>query len=151
MKRMKTMKRARNMRNMQTNTKGSLRRLFLPMFLLLLITSPLAAEVHIVKIKDFNYHPADLTIRQGDTVLWVNEMPYGHWVISGIDIRHDNNFFSPLLLKDHKFSHTFKDAIVQDYYCPIHSMQGRITVLEAEGKKAADEKEPKKKRRRRRK
>lgn len=149
MKRMKTMKRARNMRIMQTNTKSSLRRLFLPMFLLLLITSPLAAEVHIVKIKDFNYHPADLTIRQGDTVLWINEMPYGHWVISGVDIRHDNNFFSPLLLKDHKFSHTFKDAIVQDYYCPIHSMQGRITVLEAEGS-ASDKKAPEKKKRRRR-
>ncbi|MBL7032299.1 MAG: hypothetical protein ISR97_03860 [Nitrospira sp.] len=119
------------------------------MFLLLLITSPLAAEVHIVKIKDFNYHPADLTIRQGDTVLWINEMPYGHWVISGVDIRHDNNFFSPLLLKDHKFSHTFKDAIVQDYYCPIHSMQGRITVLEAEGS-ASDKKAPEKKKRRRR-
>ena len=124
---------------------------FLPLLIMLIMAASAFGEVHIVKIKDFNFHPADLTIRQGDTVLWVNEMPYGHWVISGADIRHDNNYFSPLLLKDHKFSHAFKDAIVQDYYCPIHSMQGRITVLEAEGKKkASEERAPEKKKRRKR-
>ncbi len=121
------------------------------LLIMLIIAAPAFGEVHIVKIKDFNFHPADLTIRQGDTVLWVNEMPYGHWVISGADIRHDNSYFSPLLLNEHKFSYTFKDAIVQDYYCPIHSMQGRITVLEAEGKKkASEEKAPEKKKRRKR-
>ncbi len=76
-------------------------------------------------------------------------MPYGHWVISGADMRHDNRYFSPLLLKDHKLSYTFKDPVVQDYYCPIHSMQGRITVLEVE-KKEKIEKAPEKKKRRRR-
>lgn len=115
---------------------------------LLLLTSAAGAEVHIVKIKDFNYHPADLTIKQGDTVLWINEMPYGHWVISGADIKHDNRFFSPLLLNGHKFEHTFKDTVVQDYYCPIHSMQGRITVLGA-GKEKIEEAPLEKKKRRR--
>lgn len=115
---------------------------------LLLLISAAGAEVHIVKIKDFNFHPAELMIKQGDTVLWINEMPYGHWVISGADIRHDNRFFSPLLLKGHKFEYTFKESVVQDYYCPIHSMQGRITVLGA-GKEKTVEVSPEKKRRRR--
>lgn len=152
MKRMKAMKRTRNMKHMDSSKKGILSILFLQLFVLFLVASQSYAEVHVVKIKEFNYHPADLTIKQGDTVLWINDMPYGHWVISGADIRHDNNYFSPLLLKDHKFSYTFKDALVQDYYCPIHSMQGRVTVLE--GKKTVSEDVPekteKKKRRRRR-
>ena len=149
---MKTMKKRRNMKHTGSSKKGNLTGLFLSLFLLLLIASLSHAEVHIVKIKDFNYHPADLTIKQGDTVLWVNEMPYGHWVISGTDIRHDNNYFSPLLLKGHKFSYTFKDAMVQDYYCPIHSMQGRVTVLEGEKtvSEGAPEKKEKRKRRSRR-
>lgn len=112
-------------------------------------------EVHIVKIKDFNFHPAELIISEGDAVLWINEMPYGHWVISGADMKHDNRYFSPLLLKDHKFNYTFEEPVVQDYYCPIHSMQGRITVLERKDKvkkeKAADaDKEEKKEPQRRR-
>jgi len=106
------------------------------------------AEVHIVKIKDFNFHPHDLVIKEGDTVLWINEMPYGHWVISGADIRHDNRYFSPLLLNGHKFSHTFNEPVVQDYYCPIHSMQGRVTVLSA-GKDKVEKAPVEKKRRRR--
>ncbi|MBI4848225.1 MAG: hypothetical protein HY808_06550 [Nitrospirae bacterium] len=115
---------------------------------LLLLMSAAGAEVHIVKIKDFNFHPAELMIKQGDTVLWINEMPYGHWVISGADIRHDNRFFSPLLLNGHKFENTFKEPVVQDYYCPIHSMQGRITVLGA-GKEKTEEATSEKKKRRR--
>lgn len=114
---------------------------------LLFATSVFGGEVHIVKIRDFNYHPHDLIIQEGDTVLWINEMPYGHWVISGADMRHDNRYFSPLLLKGHKFSHTFEEAVVQDYYCPIHSMQGRVTVLK---KEKEEEKKPAKKKKRRR-
>ncbi len=148
----KMKKMMKNMEHMGSSKKGIVTGLFLSLFLLILTASPSDAEVHIVKIKEFNFHPADLTVMQGDTVLWVNEMPYGHWVISGTDIRHDNNYFSPLLLKEHKFSYTFKDAMVQDYYCPIHSMQGRVTVLEGEKKVSEDkpEKTEKKKRRRRR-
>jgi plastocyanin len=113
-------------------------------------------KVHIVEIKDFNFHPAELIIYEGDTVLWINKMPYGHWVISGADMKHDNRYFSPLLLENHKFSSAFDEAVVQDYYCPIHSMQGRVTVLprkdkvreKAKGGASEEKKEPEKKRRR---
>ena len=118
------------------------------LFSLIAIAPAYSGEVHIVKIDAFNFHPPDLIVNQGDTVLWINNMPYGHWVISGADMRHDNRYFSPLLLKDHKFSHTFKDPVVQDYYCPIHSMQGRVTVLEV--KEEEIKKTPVKKKRRRR-
>ncbi|MDI6744104.1 MAG: plastocyanin/azurin family copper-binding protein [Thermodesulfovibrionales bacterium] len=132
-------------------------------FLLILLTFVISAgaayaeekKVHIVEIKDFNYHPHELIIYEGDTVLWINKMPYGHWVISGADMKHDNRYFSPFLLENHKFNFTFDDAVVQDYYCPIHSMQGRITVLKSKTKakvktedKVEEKKEPEKKRRR---
>lgn len=131
--------------------KSGLILLALLLFMMMPIKSVFAGEDHIVKVKDFNFHPADLIIHEGDTVLWINEMPYGHWVISGSDIRHDNRFFSPLLLDGHKFSYTFKEAVVQDYYCPIHSMQGSITVLKG-GKEDEEEKtlETDKQKRRRR-
>jgi plastocyanin len=126
--------------------------IFTALFLFFLVGSAYGAEtkVHIVKIKDFNFHPHDLIIKQGETVTWINEMPYGHWVISGADMKHDGRYFSPLLLKNHKFSYTFDEPVVQDYYCPIHSMQGRITVLEVKGaeKKKAPKKRAKKRRRR---
>lgn len=119
------------------------------LFAVLFVGASYAEEknVYIVKIKDFNFHPAELIIYEGDTVLWINEMPYGHWVISGADMKHDNRYFSPLLLEKHKVNYTFEDAVVQDYYCPIHSMQGRITVLTKPGrakKERPEEKEEKK-------
>lgn len=141
----------RSMKSMGNNKTGIVTIFFLALFFLMVLSAPpLSAEVHVVKIKEFNFHPADLTIKEGDTVLWVNDMPYGHWVISGTDIRHDNNFFSPLLLNSHKYSYTFKDVVVQDYYCPIHSMQGRITVLEGDIKKKGEPEKKKKRRRSRR-
>lgn len=86
-------------------------------------------ETHNIVIRNFNFYPPDPLIDVGDTVVWENTMNYGHWVISGVDMRHDNKFFSYLLLKGHKFSYTFRNAGDFPYYCPIHSMQALISVV----------------------
>ena len=97
------------------------------------------AETHEITIERFNFYPPDMVINVGDTVVWENKMNYGHWVISGVDMHHDNKFFSYLLLNGHKFSFTFRQPGSYPYYCPIHSMQAMVTVLAPEGWK---EKEP---------
>jgi plastocyanin len=108
------------------------------------------AETIEIKIKNFNFYPPDPVINVGDTVVWTNTMNYGHWVISGVDMRHNNKFFSYLLLRGTKFSYTFRTPGDYPYYCPIHSMQAMISVV---GKGPAAGEAPKEgetKRRRRR-
>ncbi len=91
-------------------------------------------ETHEVVIRNFNFYPPDPVINVGDTVVWENAMNYGHWVISGVDMRHNNKFFSYLLLKGHKFSYTFRQPGDYPYYCPIHSMQAMVSVVDPTGK-----------------
>ena len=94
------------------------------------------AETIYIKIKNFNFYPPDPVINVGDTVVWENTMNYGHWVISGVDMHHDNKFFSYLLLKGTKFSYTFREPGDYPYYCPIHSMQAMISVVDPNAGKA---------------
>ena len=110
------------------------------------------AETVEIEIRNFNFYPPDPVIDVGDTVVWTNKMNYGHWVISGVDMRHDNKFFSYLLLNGTKFSYTFRTPGDYPYYCPIHSMQAMISVVGAapsDDKPAAEEGGTKKRRRRR--
>jgi len=93
----------------------------------LLLTAQ-AETIHI-EIRNFNFYPPDPVIDVGDTVVWENKMNYGHWVISGVDMRHNNKFFSYLLLRGDKFSYTFREPGDFPYYCPIHSMQAMISVI----------------------
>ena len=110
-----------------------------------------SAETIEIKIKNFNFYPPDPVINVGDTVVWTNNMNYGHWVISGVDMRHDNKFFSYLLLRGTKFSYTFRTPGDYPYYCPIHSMQAMISVVGPDPGSVEEPKEgePKKRRRRR--
>ena len=98
-------------------------------------------ETYHVTIKQFNFHPPDLMINAGDTVVWENEMTYGHWVISGMDYRHDNRFFSYLLLEGNSFRFTFREPGEYHYYCPIHNMQAMVIVLEPEEEGKPEEKQ----------
>ena len=107
---------------------------------------------HEIVIRNFNFYPPDPVIDVGDTVVWQNTMNYGHWVISGVDMRHDNKFFSYLLLKGHKFSYTFRTPGDFPYYCPIHSMQAMVSVVgkePAQGEEKGGATDTKRRRRRR--
>ncbi len=104
-------------------------RLLVAAALLLCLTGGARAETHHITIRNFNFYPPDPVINVGDTVVWKNTMNYGHWVISGVDMRHDNKFFSYLLLRGHEFSYTFREPGDYPYYCPIHSMQAMVSVV----------------------
>ena len=82
---------------------------------------PSAAEV---KIDNFSFGPAALTIAPGTTVTWINHDDIPHTVVST-----DGAFKSKVLDTDEKFSFTFSKAGTYPYFCSIHpKMTGKVIV-----------------------
>lgn len=98
------------------------------------------AEVHTVTIVSdyenlrFAFEPAVLTIRSGDTVVWVNDVDEEHNIITypGGFPEGAGRFQSAYLQKaGDSFSHTFSVAGTYQYHCLPHllmAMTGEIVV-----------------------
>jgi plastocyanin len=84
---------------------------------------PLSAAT--VKIDNFSFGPATITIPAGSTVTWTNNDDVPHVVSSD-----DNKMFkSKALDTDDHFSFTFKQPGTYNYYCAIHpKMTAKIVV-----------------------
>ena len=83
--------------------------------------TPAAAEV---KIDNFSFGPATLTVAVGTTVTWINHDDIPHTVVS-----NDKLFKSKVLDTDEKFSFTFTKAGEYPYFCGIHpKMTGKVVV-----------------------
>src|SRR5882724_11779641 len=77
-----------------------------------------------VKIDNFSFGPATLTVPVGTTVSWTNRDDIPHTVIST-----DGVFKSKVLDTDEKFSFTFSKAGTYPYFCSIHpKMTGKVIV-----------------------
>jgi len=77
-----------------------------------------------VKIDNFSFAPAMLTVAVGTTVTWTNRDDIPHTVVSA-----DGVFKSKARDTDEKFSYTFAKAGTYPYYCSIHpKMTGKIVV-----------------------
>jgi plastocyanin len=77
-----------------------------------------------VKIDNFSFGPADLTVAVGTTVTWTNRDDIPHTVVST-----DKVFKSKVLDTDEKFSFTFTNAGTFPYFCSIHpKMTGKVVV-----------------------
>jgi plastocyanin len=84
---------------------------------------PEAAEV---KIDNFSFGPATLTVPVGTTVTWTNRDDIPHTVVSTDDPKA---FKSKVLDTDEKFSFTFSKAGTYPYFCSIHpKMTGKVVV-----------------------
>jgi plastocyanin len=84
---------------------------------------PVTAEV---KIDNFSFGPATLTVAVGTTVTWTNRDDIPHTVVSAEDPKV---FKSKVLDTDEKFSFTFAKAGTFPYYCSIHpKMTGKVVV-----------------------
>ena len=83
-----------------------------------------AADVT-VKIDNFAFTPADVTVHPGDTITWINSDDIPHTVVS----QPIGTFRSrPLDSEDH-YSFKFEKAGSFDYFCSLHPhMKGRIVV-----------------------
>lgn len=83
--------------------------------------APAAAEV---KIDNFSFSPATLTVAAGTTVTWVNHDDIPHNIVSA-----DKAFKSKVMDTDEKFSFTFSKAGEYPYFCGIHpKMTGKVVV-----------------------
>jgi plastocyanin len=77
-----------------------------------------------VKIDNFSFGPAELTVTVGTTVTWTNRDDIPHTVVST-----DKAFKSKVLDTDEKFSYTFTQAGSFPYFCSIHpKMTGKVVV-----------------------
>jgi plastocyanin len=77
-----------------------------------------------VKIDNFSFGPAALTVPVGTTVSWTNRDDIPHTVVST-----DAVFKSKALDTDEKFSFTFSKAGSYPYFCSIHpKMTGKVIV-----------------------
>jgi len=79
----------------------------------------------IVKIDNFSFGPATITVPAGTTVTWTNNDDVPHVVTSD-----DNKMFkSKALDTDDRFSFTFTKPGTYNYYCAIHpKMTAKIVV-----------------------
>lgn len=85
--------------------------------------SPAPVEV---KIDNFSFGPASVTVPVGTTVTWVNHDDIPHTVVSTDDPKV---FKSKVLDTDEKFSFTFAKAGTYAYFCSIHpKMTGKVIV-----------------------
>lgn len=77
-----------------------------------------------VKIDNFVFGPAAITVPAGTTVTWINRDDIPHTVVST-----DKVFKSKVLDTDEKFSFTFTKAGEYPYFCSIHpKMTGKVVV-----------------------
>ena len=77
-----------------------------------------------VKIDNFTFGPAELTVMVGTTITWTNRDDIPHTVVST-----DKVFKSKALDTDEKFSFTFSTPGTFSYFCSIHpKMTGTVVV-----------------------
>jgi plastocyanin len=88
-------------------------------------TDDKSASTSTVKIDNFSFGPATITIPAGTTVTWTNNDDVPHVVSSD-----DNKMFkSKALDTDDHFSFTFTKPGTYNYYCAIHpKMTAKIVV-----------------------
>ena len=78
-----------------------------------------------VKIDNFSFGPATLTVPAGTTVTWTNRDDVPHTVVDS----DGKQFKSPVLDTDQKFSHKFDKPGTYAYYCSVHpKMTGKVVV-----------------------
>jgi plastocyanin len=86
--------------------------------------APAASAATDVKIDNFTYGPAELTVPVGTTVKWTNHDDMPHTVTS-----EDKSFASKALDTDDTFTFTFTKPGTYTYFCTIHpKMTAKIVV-----------------------
>ena len=88
-------------------------------------TGTAAVAANTVVIRNYAFYPANLDVKVGTTVTWINESMGTHTVtFNDSSITSSGN-----LSHDGTFSYTFTKAGVYTYYCDLHeTMTGQITV-----------------------
>ena len=78
-----------------------------------------------VLIQNFRFSPANITIKRGTKVIWINRDSTAHTATANDGRSFDSGSLAP----GQRFSHTFKTVGKKAYHCEIHpSMKGSVTV-----------------------
>jgi plastocyanin len=87
------------------------------------------AEAGVVKIDNFTFSPAALTVTPGTTVTWTNDDDIPHTIVA-----KDKGFRSKPLDTSNQFSFTFATPGEYAYFCSLHPhMVGKIIVKATDG------------------
>jgi amicyanin len=87
---------------------------------------PTAAAHYSVRIANFAFSPAAVTVNSGDTITWTNEDTAPHTVTTSSGPQALN---SPTLSQNQSWSYTFSAAGVYSYYCAVHpDMRAEVVV-----------------------
>ena len=104
--------------------------LALAVFTAMALSMPAWAAETVVKIDNFTFNPARVTVEAGTTVTWENGDDIPHAIASTTRL-----FKSKALDTDDKFSFTFATAGSYPYFCALHPhMTGTIVVEANNGK-----------------
>ena len=77
-----------------------------------------------IKIDNFTFAPAQLTVAAGTTVRWINKDDLPHNIVAD-----DKSFKSKPLDTDDAFTYTFTKPGTYKYFCGLHpKMQGSVVV-----------------------
>lgn len=85
-----------------------------------------SAESKNVVIADFAFSPSTLTVKKGDTVIWINEDAVPHTVTSD----SGSELASETLASRATFEHTFDSAGTFEYHCGIHQEMTGIVIVQ---------------------
>jgi plastocyanin len=76
-------------------------------------------------IKNFSFKPANITIKRGTKLRWINKDPHPHTATAN----NKRSFDSGRLGKGQSYTHTFKSVGKKPYHCEIHPhMRGSVLV-----------------------
>ena len=80
-----------------------------------------------IEIRDFSFSQNEHRVFAGDTVTWINEDNALHTVTSNTG----NELNSEALEKGQKYSHTFLESGIYEYYCNFHpGMKAKVIVID---------------------
>lgn len=79
-------------------------------------------DEYTVIIEDYKYQPAEITIKSGETITWINKDRVKHTATG-------DSFDSGLFGKDESFQQQFDETGTYDYICTPHPyMKGKVIV-----------------------
>jgi len=88
------------------------------------VASSVTSATNVVKIENFSFSPAVLTVPEGTTVTWTNKDDIPHTVVQS-----EEKFKSKALDTDDSFSYTFTQPGTYEYFCSLHpKMTAKIVV-----------------------
>ncbi len=87
------------------------------------IMQPAGPKLHVVEIKDMKFQPESLSVKRGDTVMWLNHDIVTHCVTE----EKTKAWTSSNIIANASWKLVIKNDA--DYFCAIHQvMKGKITV-----------------------